>query len=99
MPGDVYRVYGPDACLTDEAIIWLARKTWWGEPGPQTGISVDTSDPLCWVKRRPLCWWWDARSWPACWPWGAWVALGDRLQLRLVVRADGPYVEVRRPRR
>ena len=94
------RVYGDDGRLTDAAIIWLARRVWWGEPGEQTGISVDRSDPLCWVKRLPLALWYTPDRWPACWPdYGVWVALGDRLQLRLVACEDGAYVEVRRPRR
>lgn len=67
------KVHDGQGKLTPDAIVWLARRVWWGE---YDGVRVDGEL----VKRCELKWWWSRERWPDWWPQGRqWVEVSDGL--------------------
>jgi hypothetical protein len=83
------RYFDPAGRLLPEAIVLLIRRVWWAGDD----LAEVRRTPDCWrCKVTPLLLWYAPARWPAWWPAGTWVDVGDRLQ----ACTDGGALWVRR---
>jgi hypothetical protein len=70
------RYYDADGRLVPEAIVHVVRRVWWADEEH----AEPRRTPDGWrCKVTPLTLWYAPERWPAWWPPGTWVDVGDRL--------------------
>jgi hypothetical protein len=71
------RYFDAEGMLLAEAIVFLVRRVWWAD---EEHAEVRRRPDAWRCKVAPLLLWYAPERWPAWWPAGTWVDVGDRLQ-------------------